>query len=133
MTYEQSAEPLSFKQKAKRIAIISSYIVVFVVGGMIVPKVEQGFKLFFPDPKPFVAPLSDYEQAVADYAKSPEATGLCAAQAREHVAMQWVVKYQGSVSQEQAKINSYMDKAINGITDAVATQTVALEIKQGRR
>ncbi len=84
MTYQESAEPLTFKQKAKRKAkragIITSYLFVFILGGVAIPKVMEGYDLIiapFFEEKPYIAPVDATEKAILDDMKDPVSMEQC--------------------------------------------------------
>jgi len=80
MTYQESAEPLTFKQKAKRAAIITSYLFVFILGGVTIPKVMEGYDLLiapFFESKPYIAPVDATEKAILDDMKDPVSMAQC--------------------------------------------------------
>lgn len=133
MSYQESAEPLSFKQKAKRIAIISSYIIVFVAGGFVIPKVYEGFRLFFPEQKAYVAPLSDYEKSVNEHMARASNIKMCRTIAELEVSNELAKKYTANFDELSPLVNSKITQLNGDISDEVATATIALEKAQGRR
>lgn len=132
MTYQESAEPLSFKQKAKRAGIIIAGIALFALGFAVRPGFDLLIAPFFM-PKPYIAPVSDFDQAVDDYFNSSNHQALCHSKAKAQVSLEWANKYLTVTRDEQAKVDNFEVRATNHISDDTATKTITIEKNQGRR
>jgi len=114
---------------------ILGILVVFIIGGTLGFMARPGFDKFsltFAD-KPYVAPMSDFDKAVDAYFTSTNHQAKCMAEAKAQVSMDLAGKYLGISKEEQQKVSQYELRAVNGISDQTATQTIKLETKQGRR
>jgi len=108
-------------------------IIGIYLGFLVRPGFDRLAGIIMPEQKAYVAKVSDFDAAVLAYYNSSENQELCHAQALEHVSMIETKKLQAITETAQGKIESYMTKALYGITNETATATISLETKQGRR
>ena len=106
-------------------------IIGITLGFMARPGFDK-FALGYAD-KPYVAPVSDFDKSVNDYFTSTNHQAKCMAEAKAQVSMELASKYLDISKAEQTKVQQYEFRAVNGISDQTATQTIKLEAKQGRR
>lgn len=136
MTYQESAEPLTFKQKAKRAAIVISYLFVFAFGGVTIPLIQEGWDLTIAplyETKPFVAPKSDVEIEIEKYLMSSDYQKEIKAEAEGRVKLMIATRLGNEAQDAAIKADQYEMRALNGISSETATQTIKIETKQGRR
>ena len=110
---------------------LSILVVGIALGFMARPGFDR-FSLAFAD-KPYVSPKSDFETAVDTYFNSTNHQAKCLAEAKAQVSIELAGKYLTISKEEQVKVQQYELRAVNGISDQTATQTIKLEEKQGRR
>lgn len=135
MTYQESAEPLTFKQKAKRAAIVTSYLFVFVVGGITIPLVQEGWNLLIAplyESKPYVAPKSDYDLAIEEALKNPKNIETCRAIAEMDVVNEMARKASTRFDELSPILNRKTTMINGGISEKTAVATNSIEKAQGR-
>ncbi len=96
-------------KKAKTIALSIIITASFVLGiashDTITRTVSFTKDLFFPAPKVYKAPLSEYEQRTLDTFNSPAHQAVCLAQAKATVSLELVQKYLQETKKQQALAN----------------------------
>lgn len=121
-----------FEQHRWQIIIGAVVLIVGFLGGFMARPGFDKFALGYAD-KPYVAPVSDFDKSVNDYFTSTNHQAKCMAEAKAQVSMELASKYLDISKAEQTKVQQYEFRAVNGISDQTATQTIKLEAKQGRR
>jgi hypothetical protein len=136
MTYQESAEPLTFKQKVKRVAIVSSYIIVFVAGGVAIPRAIAGYDMLiapFFEKEAYVAPLSEFDTKVSAYAKTEKHQTFCRNVAEYVISAELAGQYSAKSDEKGNYINTKINILNGGISEETVAETIHLETEQGRR
>lgn len=123
--------------KAKVIIGATLFITVFALGAMARPGIDLTKEIisgaFGSKKMAYVSKKSDNEIAIEKYLNSPEFKAEYSAMAQARV----MLKISGDALEmskvAQAKLQQLETRALNSISNATATETIAIETKQGRR
>lgn len=95
----------TISKKTKSIIYIIAFIIVFIAGiashDTLKRTKDLTKDLFFPAPKPYQAPLSEYEQATQKAFNDPKHQATCLAQAKANVSLELVGKYLKETKKQQ--------------------------------